>query len=211
MADRYVTLTGTTIGTDISTVDIYHSSVTPSNLIVSGVTRAALLTGYTFLDDSSHDIYIIDSDSPCDVETTVNIEVSPTPTPSITPTTSVTPSITPTNSVAAPPLGAVNIYTSDKKSKSDIANANLFGATANDPEETFYFRMYEDTANQDPNGNNLIYLLINGGGLVEAQLINVLKCKYHLLFTELILCMFLKLSLLMLYQMFGMKTVNHLI
>ena len=68
-----------------------------------------------------------------------------------------------TNSVAAPPLGAVNIYTSDKKSKSEIANANLFGATANDPEETFYFRMFEDTANQDANSKNLIYLLISGG------------------------------------------------
>ena len=56
MADRYVTLTGTTIGTDISTVDIYHSSVTPSNLVVSGVTREQLLTGYTFLDDASHNI-----------------------------------------------------------------------------------------------------------------------------------------------------------
>ena len=67
MADRYVTLTGTTVGTDISTVDIYYSSITPSNLIVSGVTRSELLTGYTFLDDVTHDIYIIDSDSPCEV------------------------------------------------------------------------------------------------------------------------------------------------
>ena len=48
MADRYVTLTATTIGTDISEVDIYYSSITPSNLIASGVTRAQISTGYTF-------------------------------------------------------------------------------------------------------------------------------------------------------------------
>ena len=70
---------------------------------------------------------------------------------------------TSSNSVAAPPLGAVNVYTSDKKSKAEIANANLFGATANDPEEIFYFRMFEDTSNQDANGNNLIYMLVSGG------------------------------------------------
>ena len=71
--------------------------------------------------------------------------------------------ISTTNSVAAPPLGAVNVYTSDKTSKAEIANANLFGATANDPEEIFYFRMFEDTSNQDANGNNLIYMLVSGG------------------------------------------------
>ena len=68
--------------------------------------------------------------------------------------------ITATNSVAAPPLGA-NIYTADKTA-TEIANANLFGTTATDPNTNYYYRLYEDTSTQDPDGNNLIYLLING-------------------------------------------------
>ena len=69
--------------------------------------------------------------------------------------------LTPINSVAAPPLGA-NIY-SASKTGTELINANLFGLLANDPEKNFYYRLYEDTSTQDPNGNNLVYLLISGG------------------------------------------------
>ena len=69
--------------------------------------------------------------------------------------------LTPTNSVAASPLGTTTGYSANK-SATEIANANLFGTTATDPTTNFYYRIYEDTSNQDPNGNNLIYLLING-------------------------------------------------
>ena len=69
--------------------------------------------------------------------------------------------LTPTNSVAASPLGTTTGYSANK-SATEIANANLFGTTATDPTTNFYYRIYEDLSNQDPDGNNLIYLLING-------------------------------------------------
>ena len=72
MANRQVTLTGTTVGTSISVLNIYHTSVSGGNLIASGVTRNELLSGYTFVDDDSHNVYIVLSDSPCSSEDTVN-------------------------------------------------------------------------------------------------------------------------------------------
>ena len=95
MADRTVTLTGTTVGTSITTVDIYHTTVGAVNLVVSGVTREDLIAGYSFVDDDTHNIYIIVADSPCSTQDTVTFSVSPTPTATVTQT--ATPSTTPTN------------------------------------------------------------------------------------------------------------------
>jgi len=50
MAQREVTLSGTSVGVDISTLDIYHTSQIPANFI-TGVTRNQLINGITFLDD----------------------------------------------------------------------------------------------------------------------------------------------------------------
>ena len=95
MAQREITLTGTNIGYDISYVDIYHDSVSPSNLVVSGVTRYELETGYSFYDDDSHDTYILVSNAVCGTEAIVQI-LTPTPTttqtPTLTPTNTITPS-----------------------------------------------------------------------------------------------------------------------
>ena len=95
MANRTVTLTGTTVGTSITTVDIYHTTVDAVNLVVSGVTRADLIAGYSFVDDDTHNIYIIVADSPCSTQDTVTFSVSPTPTATVTQT--ATPATTPTN------------------------------------------------------------------------------------------------------------------
>ena len=107
MANRTVTLTGTTVGTTILTVDIYHTSVDGANLIAAGVTRAQLLAGYLFVDDDTHTTYIIVSDSPCSSQDTVVFSVTPTPTPtsttSVTPTPSISVSVTPSISVSITP------------------------------------------------------------------------------------------------------------
>ncbi len=95
MANRTVTLTGTTVGTSITTVDIYHTTVDAVNLVVSGVTREDLIAGYSFVDDDTHNIYIIVADSPCSTQDTVTFSVSPTPTATVTQT--ATPATTPTN------------------------------------------------------------------------------------------------------------------
>jgi len=57
MAQREVTLSGTSVGVDISTLDIYHTSQIPANFI-TGVTRNQLINGITFLDDDSNSVYI---------------------------------------------------------------------------------------------------------------------------------------------------------
>lgn len=99
MALRQITLSGLTVGLDISTVDIYHTSVSPSNLISSGVTKSQLLSGFSFYDDDTHNSYVIQSDDPCDVQTIVTIgDPTPTPTNTVTPTLTVT--VTPTNTVS---------------------------------------------------------------------------------------------------------------
>ena len=106
MANRQVTLTGTTVGTNISVLSIYHTSVSGGNLIASGVTRNELLSGYTFVDDDSHNVYIVVSDSPCSSEDTVNFTgATPTPTATVTVTPTGTPqfTLTPTVSVSSTP------------------------------------------------------------------------------------------------------------
>lgn len=113
MANRQVTLTGTTVGTSISVLSIYHTSVSGGNLIASGVTRNELLSGYTFVDDDSHSVYIVVSDSPCSSEDTVNFTgATPTPTATVTVTPTLTPTqtitgvtTTPTATVTATPTG----------------------------------------------------------------------------------------------------------
>ena len=105
MANRQVTLTGTTVGTSITTVSIYHTSVNVNNLIASGVTRSELISGYVFNDDETHTTYyIVAEGGTCSTQTSVEIGgVTPTPTststPTVTPTNTSTPSNTPTNTV----------------------------------------------------------------------------------------------------------------
>lgn len=77
MALRNVTLTGTTIGSGISTVDIYHSYVDPNNLIASGVTSNDLASGYSFQDQDYRWKYVVTSDSSCDVVTNVWLPNAP--------------------------------------------------------------------------------------------------------------------------------------
>ena len=94
MANRTITLSGVSIGDDISVVSIYSETVDPSNLIASGVTKPELYSGYTFTADSSINTFKIVSDEPCDVTTTVVIEVTLTPTPTQTNTPTATPTST---------------------------------------------------------------------------------------------------------------------
>ena len=65
MALRNVTLTGTTIGSGISNVSIYHSFVDSNNLIQAGVTSTQLANGYTFQDQDYRYTYYVVSDSAC--------------------------------------------------------------------------------------------------------------------------------------------------
>lgn len=112
MALRQITLSGITVGLDISTVDIYHTSVSPPNLIASGVTKSQLLSGYSFYDDDTHNTYVLESDDPCGVQTTVTIGTpsqtptststqTPTITATITSTPGLSPTTTPTNTVTS--------------------------------------------------------------------------------------------------------------
>lgn len=65
MALRTITLTGTTIGSDISTVDIYGTSVTPGNLITSSITSQSLADGFTFQADETIYTFQLTTDSVC--------------------------------------------------------------------------------------------------------------------------------------------------
>lgn len=77
MALRNVTLTGTTIGSGISNVSIYHSFVDPSNLIQAGVTSTQLANGYTFQDQDYRYTYYVVSDSACGTQTRVVLPNAP--------------------------------------------------------------------------------------------------------------------------------------
>ena len=77
MALRNVTLTGTTIGSGISNVSIYHSFVDPSNLIQAGVTSTQLANGYTFQDQDYRYTYYVVSDSACGTNTRVVLPNAP--------------------------------------------------------------------------------------------------------------------------------------
>ncbi len=109
MPNRLVTITATTVGGGINTVDIYHTSnASVSNLITQSITPTQLTNGFTFSDDDSHTVYIVQSDSSCGVSASVTIGAAPTPsvpTPVQTPTPSVptpTPTVAPTPSVPTP-------------------------------------------------------------------------------------------------------------
>lgn len=65
MANRTVTLTATTWGSDISTVDIYGTSVLPSNLITSSITSASLAAGFTFTASETHYTFQLTTDAMC--------------------------------------------------------------------------------------------------------------------------------------------------
>ena len=97
MANRTVTLTGITVGTSITVVSIYHTSVNAINLIASGVSKSDLINGYSFIDDDSRNVYIVVSDAPCSVQETVTFGITPTPTPTLTQTPTNTPAVTLTN------------------------------------------------------------------------------------------------------------------
>ena len=97
MANRTVTLTGTNVGADVATVDIYHTSAIAGNIIANNVTKAQLVAGYSFVDDDAHTTYIIKADSPCATTATINFGVTqnpgdPEPVATLTPTT--TPTLT---------------------------------------------------------------------------------------------------------------------
>lgn len=97
MANRTVTLTGTNVGADVATVDIYHTSAIAGNIIANNVTKAQLVAGYSFVDDDAHTTYIIKADSPCATTATIDFGVTqnpgdpepPAPTPTPTPTPSL--------------------------------------------------------------------------------------------------------------------------
>jgi len=97
MANRTVTLTGLTVGTSITVVSIYHTSVDAGNIIASGVSKIDLINGYSFIDDDSRNVYIVVSDAPCSVQETVTFGITPTPTPTLTQTPTNTPAVTLTN------------------------------------------------------------------------------------------------------------------
>ena len=98
MPNRLVTITATTVGGGINTVDIYHTSnATVSNLITQSITPTQLTNGFTFSDDDSHTVYIVQSDSSCGVSASVTIGAAPTPTvPTPTVPTPTVPTPTPT-------------------------------------------------------------------------------------------------------------------
>lgn len=77
MALRTITLTGTTIGSDISTVDIYGTSVTPGNLITSSITSQSLADGFTFQADETIYTFQLVTDSVCAVTQSVALTQAP--------------------------------------------------------------------------------------------------------------------------------------
>ena len=119
MPNRLVTITATTIGGGINTVDIYHTSnASTSNLITQSITPTQLQSGFTFSDDDTHTVYIVQSDSACGVSASVTIGAAPTPTvptptvptptvPTPTPTVAPTASPTPTPAPTASPTPAL--------------------------------------------------------------------------------------------------------
>lgn len=77
MALRTITLTGTTIGSDISTVDIYGTSVTPGNLITSSITSQSLADGFTFQANETIYTFQLVTDSVCAVTQSIALSQAP--------------------------------------------------------------------------------------------------------------------------------------
>lgn len=108
MPNRLVTITATTVGGGINSVDIYHTSVSVANLITQSITPAQLLAGFEFSDDDSHTVYIVSSDSACNTTASITINAAPVAAPVASPSPSpaaptpipTAPSPSPVSSVA---------------------------------------------------------------------------------------------------------------
>jgi len=72
--------------------------------------------------------------------------------------------ISPQVSNGAPPFTTANVNKGCKNISELNATTYFGGGTPSvlDFNENFYYRIYEDTSTQDPDGNNLIYLLVSG-------------------------------------------------
>ena len=61
---KRVFIQATTVGRDVSAVDLYHTAITASNLLDSNVSKANLLSGsYYIVDDSVTDFFAICNDA----------------------------------------------------------------------------------------------------------------------------------------------------
>lgn len=103
MATRTLKFKITTAGSTTGPFSIYSNAVSPSNLLVSGVTRAQLAEGYYLEADQFISTFVVKSTGKCSTEEIVTFPIitytptaTPTGTPTVTPTSTYTPSTTPT-------------------------------------------------------------------------------------------------------------------
>lgn len=77
MPNRSVTITATSVGNDISTVDIYGTSVTSGNLITASITTASLEAGFTFDADEDHYTFLCTLGGTCGTTSSIALIGAP--------------------------------------------------------------------------------------------------------------------------------------
>ena len=100
MATRTLKFKITTAGSTTGPFSIYSNSVSPANLLVSGVTRTQLADGYYLEVDQFISTFIVKSTGKCSTEDVVTFPIityTPSATPTITPTSTSTYTPVPTS------------------------------------------------------------------------------------------------------------------
>ena len=97
---------------NITTVDLYHTSLTSGNLIERDVDIKVLNTYYTYRNTPNATEFIaIGKSGECYTIVNITADLDPSPTPSVTPTVTSTPtiSITPTVTVTQTPSSTISV------------------------------------------------------------------------------------------------------
>jgi uncharacterized protein (TIGR02145 family) len=99
-----VTICLTTPETEAGNFSLYHTSITPGNLMYSNITKQELINGFvvTGIPDDSTELYLVSEDE-CTNFIIIEVSVPPTPTPQPTPTPTPTVTSGPTSTPTPTP------------------------------------------------------------------------------------------------------------
>ena len=90
-----------TAGSTIGPFSVYHTLYSPSNLLVTGVTRQQLVDGYYIEVDTLYNVLLVKSTGKCGTEDTFVYSIVPTPAP-VTPAPTPSPTAAPVTPAPTP-------------------------------------------------------------------------------------------------------------
>jgi len=106
MANRELKIQGTKVGLDVNELSIYRTSIDPTNLLAAISKKQFINDGYTFTDDDTVGVYMVQADNPClsTMKLSMPYETTTTTTapPGTTTTTTSTTTTTTTTTTQAP-------------------------------------------------------------------------------------------------------------